>query len=135
MGEGFGDYFGASVTAQFSGGFQDDCFAEWNAASISQSVPPCLRRLNSTKHYPENLTGEIHADGEIWSAALWEIRDAVGNENADRVVIASHFLMSPGASYNDGASALLRAATDLGYKRREVAAMRRILRARGFRPE
>ena len=24
------------------------------------------------KHYPEDLVGSVHADGEIWSAALWD---------------------------------------------------------------
>src|SRR4029079_2241249 len=53
IGEGFGDYLAASVGAQFSGGFQDLCLAEWDATSYSTSNPPCLRRLDGTKHYPE----------------------------------------------------------------------------------
>lgn len=132
MGEGFGDYWGASVGAQFSGGFQDVCLAEWDATSYSSSNPPCLRRLDGTKHYPEDLAGEVHDDGEIWSAALWQIRGAIGATNSDRVVIASHFLLSPTASFNQGANALVMAGISLGFGNHQLNQMRNILRARGF---
>jgi Fungalysin metallopeptidase (M36) len=132
MGEGFGDYWGASVGAQFSGGFQDLCLAEWDATSYSSTNPPCLRRLDSTKHYPEDVEGEVHDDGEIWSAALWQIRDSLGATNADRVVLEAHFLLAPSASFNQGANALVTAAIGLGYKNNQVNIIRTTLRARGF---
>ncbi len=132
MGEGFGDYWGASVGAQFSGGFQDLCLAEWDATSYSSTNPPCLRRLDSTKHYPEDVVGQVHADGEIWSAALWQIRGSLGAANADRVVLAAHFLLAPSASFNQGANALVTAAISLGYKNHQVNIIRTTLRARGF---
>ena len=132
MGEGFGDYCGASVSAQFSGGFQDLCLAEWDATSYSSTNPPCLRRLDSTKHYPEDLRGQVHADGEIWSAALWQIRDSLGAANADRAVLASHFLLAPGATFNQGANAVVTAAISLGFSRHQVNIIRTTLRNRGF---
>jgi Zn-dependent metalloprotease len=132
MGEGFGDYWGASVGAQFSGGFQDTCLAEWDATSYSSSNPPCLRRLDGTKHYPEDVVGQVHADGEIWSAALWQIRGAIGAADADRAILASHFLVSPTASFNDGANAIVMAAISLGYNNRKLNQIRNILGDRGF---
>ena len=132
MGEGFGDYWGASVGAQFSGGFQDTCLAEWDATSYSSTNPPCLRRLDGTKHYPEDVEGEVHRDGEIWSAALWQIRGAIGATNADRAIIAAHFLLSPTASFNEGANALVTSAINLGYSNRQLNQIRTILRNRGF---
>lgn len=132
MGEGFGDYWAGSMGAQFSGGFQDLCIAEWDATSYSSTNPPCLRRLDSTKHYPESVVGEVHADGEIWSAALWQIRVAIGAQRADRVILQSHFLLTPTASFNQGANALVTAAINLGYSNKEVKAIRSTLQARGF---
>jgi hypothetical protein len=76
MGEGFGDYWAATVGAQQSNGFQDTCVADWDAVSYSRAVPPCLRRMDAAKHYPENIVNEVHADGEMWSATLWRIRGA-----------------------------------------------------------
>jgi Zn-dependent metalloprotease len=132
MGEGFGDYFAGTIGAQFSGGFQDVCLAEWDATSYSSSNPPCLRRLDSTKHYPESLAGEVHADGEIWSAALWQIRGAIGATDADRAILTAHFLLTPGASFNQGANAVATAAINLGYNNHQVNLIRTILRNRGF---
>ena len=67
-------------SAQLSGGFQDVCIAEWDATSYTSTMPPCLRRLDGTKHYPEAIVGKVHDDGEIWSAALWQIRGAISAE-------------------------------------------------------
>jgi len=132
MGEGFGDYWAGSVGAQFSGGFQDTCLAEWDAVSYSSTNPPCLRRLDGTKHYPEDVAGEVHDDGEIWSAALWQIRGAIGRAKADTVVLQHHFLLSPSATFNQAADALVTSAINLGFKPSEVNAIRNILQARGF---
>ena len=132
MGEGFGDYWGASVGAQFSGGFQDLCLADWDATSYSSTNPPCLRRLDSTKHYPEDIQGEVHDDGEIWSAALWQIRNSIGATDADTVIIAAHFLLAPNATFNQGANAIVTAASSLGFKRNQLNNIRKILGDRGF---
>lgn len=132
MGEGFGDYWGASIGAQFSGGFQDLCLAEWDATSYSSTNPPCLRRLDSTKHYPEDVAGQVHADGEIWAAALWQIRGSLGATDSDRLVLAAHFLLAPTASFNQGANALVTAAISLGYSNHKVNIVRTTLRNRGF---
>ena len=132
MGEGFGDYWAASVGAQQSNGFQDTCVADWDATSYSRAQPRCLRRMDSAKRYPENFVNQVHADGEMWSATLWRIRGALGAERTDRLVIQSHFLLSSRANFADGANALVSAATNLGYAAAEVDAVRGALRDRGF---
>lgn len=132
MGEGFGDYWAGSVGAQLSGGFQDLCIADWDAVSYSSTNPPCLRRLDGTKHYPEDVQGEVHRDGEMWSAALWQIRGAIGATKADKVILQAQFLLTPGASFSDGSNALVTAAINLGYTNHEVGLIRGILQARGF---
>ena len=132
IGEGFGDYWAGSVGAQLSGGFQDLCIADWDAISYSATSPPCLRRLDSTKHYPEDIVGDVHDDGEIWSAALWQIRTAIGAVKSDTVILQHHFLLTAGASFNQAANALVTAASNLHYTTREVNAIKSILQNRGF---
>jgi len=132
IGEGFGDYWAGSVGAQLSGGFQDLCIADWDAISYSTTSPPCLRRLDSTKHYPEDIVGDVHDDGEIWSAALWQIRTAIGAVKSDTVILQHHFLLTAGASFNQAANALVTAASNLQYTTREVNAIKSILQNRGF---
>jgi Zn-dependent metalloprotease len=132
MGEGFGDYLAGSIGAQLSGGFQDICLAEWDATSYSNTNPPCLRRLDSTKHYPEAIVNEVHADGEIWSATLWEVRSAFGGRRADLLILQHHFLLSPTSTFNQAANALITAARNLGYKTNELKTLQKILTNRGF---
>lgn len=133
MGEGFGDYLAGTIGAQFSGGFQDTCVADWDATSYSSANPPCLRRLDSKKHYPEDFVREVHADGEMWSASLWQIRASIGTEKTDRVVIQSHFLLTSTATFSQGANALVTSAINLGYSPTEVNSIRTILLNRGFK--
>lgn len=132
IGEGFGDYWAGSLGAQLSGGFQDLCIADWDSVSYSTTSPPCLRRLDSPKHYPQDVNGDPHDDGEIWSAALWQIRGAISADKADTVILQHHFLLTTDASFNQAANALVTAATNLGYNQQVVRSIRTILQNRGF---
>jgi Zn-dependent metalloprotease len=132
MGEGFGDYLGATVNSSLAGDFQLTCIAEWDATSYAAGVPHCLRRLDSTKHYPENKDGEVHDDGEMWSASLFQIRTALGAAKADKLILQAHFLLSSRATFSDGSNALVTAAINLGLTTTEVTTVRTILQSRGF---
>ena len=132
MGEGFGDYLAGTLGAQLSGGFQDLCIADWDAVSYSSDTPPCLRRLDGTKHYPEDVVGDEHDDGELWSATLWQIRGAISAAKADTVILQHHFLLTTDASFNQAANALVTAAINLGYNQQVVRSIRTILQDRGF---
>ena len=121
MGEGFGDFNAANYFALTSGGFQDLCAADWDATSYSSTNPPCLRRLDSTKKFPEDKQGEVHADGEIWSAYLWRLRQHLGDTvqqrsvRSIRLVLAMHELLTPNAKYGNAIAGLRTAAKSLGH--------------------
>jgi Zn-dependent metalloprotease len=132
MGEGFGDYLAATVNASLTGSFQINCIAEWDATSYAAGVPHCLRRLDSTKHYPQDADGEVHDDGEMWSASLFQIRTSLGAALADKLIIQAHFLLSRSANFRDGSNALVTAALNLGFSTAQVNSVRTILRNRGF---
>jgi Fungalysin metallopeptidase (M36)/Peptidase propeptide and YPEB domain len=107
MGEGFGDYIAASFFANVKPTALKPTVGNWDAVAYSGDEPPALRRLDSNKKYPKDMTGEEHNDGEIWSACLWEIRAAIGGKQADKLIIAHHFLVSPKAKFEDAAKALI----------------------------
>ena len=73
-----------------------------------------------------------HADGEIWSAALWQIAASLGRIKADKLVIQHHFLLSASATFNQAADALVTTARNLGYTQQEVQVVRTTLQSRGF---
>ena len=120
MGEGFGDFLAAAYYARVSRGYYDTCVAEWDATSYATGEPPCLRRVDGKKRYPKDMEGEVHDDGEIWSAFLWRLRAKLGStatqrsNNAIRLVLASHELLTPQAEFGDAVAALRTAARALG---------------------
>lgn len=134
MGEGFGDFFAASTLAALSNGFQDDCIAEWDAVSYSDTNPPCLRRLDSQKIYPRDIKNQEHADGEIWSALLWDIYGKFGREASVKLVLESHFYLTSRAKFENGAKALVIAAEKLDFASDDIAALEKLITKRGLSP-
>jgi Zn-dependent metalloprotease len=96
---------------------QDDfgkaCVAEWDSTSYSTSNPPCLRRLDNNKVYPSDMQGEVHADGEIWSQGLYDMAQAFGRDVATRIILQSHWSLTPNATFHDGAKAIKQADVTL----------------------
>lgn len=115
MGEGFGDYWALTTFAGLGPNAPawDVYVATWDATSYAPGNPAYLRRVDGTKHYPEGMIGEVHADGEIWSACLWQVREIVGAVRSDTIILESHFRLAPDASFQDGALAILAANRDL----------------------
>jgi hypothetical protein len=93
IGEGFSDYWAVTVSSIISPTPDPACVADWDSTSYTSKVPHCLRRVDTNLHYPEDLKGEVHYDGQIWSRALWDIRKAVGSTAADTSIIEAHFGM------------------------------------------
>ena len=87
-----------TVSDHFARTADEPCVADWDSTSYTSTVPHCLRRVDGNKHYPGDLVGEVHADGEIWSRALWDIHQALGAELADTIIIRAQFGFTPGIS-------------------------------------
>jgi Zn-dependent metalloprotease len=128
--EGFADYFATTRLVDANAAAQKLCLGEWIAVSLGAS---CIRRLDETKQYPRDLEGEEHADGEIWAAMLWQIREALGRATADRIVLEALFLTDPLASLPLASDALLDADQALNGGANQ-AMLLSIIEARGFGP-
>jgi hypothetical protein len=95
--EGFGDYWAVTVSEHVRAALglpaspDPACVADWDSTSYTASAPHCLRRLDEDLTYPDDLVGEVHADGEIWSRALWDIRSALGATKADTAILDGQF--------------------------------------------
>ncbi len=91
--EGFGDYWAATVVewALAQQGLppssDPECIADWDAVSYTPGLIHCLRRLDRDLSYPDEITGAVHRDGQIWSHALWNLRTAIGAEHADTAIL------------------------------------------------
>jgi hypothetical protein len=95
--EGFGDYWAVTVGDVVASrlGVQNleplACVADWDSTSYTSDVPHCLRRVDEDLHYPEDLDGDVHDDGRIWSRALFDIRQALGHVKADTTILQAQF--------------------------------------------
>lgn len=84
LSEGTSDYWAQSHSRSF-GRFtpndpQYNYFGLWGLQPYGS---PYLRVTNYQGHYPENLFGEVHYDGMLWSSSLMTIYDAIGREATD----------------------------------------------------
>jgi hypothetical protein len=119
IGEAWGDYFAVTVgdwvAKQFGVPVKEPlaCVADWDSVSYTSTVPHCLRRLDAGKHYPEDVVGEVHADGEIWSQALFQIRTALGPAVADRIIVDAQFGFAPDTSFAAAARQTVATARSL----------------------
>jgi fungalysin metallopeptidase (M36) len=110
IGEAFGDYLAVTVSDRFAPTADEPCVADWDSTSYTATTPHCLRRVDGTKHYPEDLVGEVHADGEIWSRALWDIRKMLGSRLADTIIIDAQFGFTPDITMRAAAAQTIRTA-------------------------
>ncbi len=123
MGEGFGDWLATLYFAEQRRSFHPTHIGDWDARGYP--VPSAFARRVDTDKTLDNWAGDEHADGEIWSAALWDLYMQLGGdstqlkmrrearETALRLVLTSHLYLSDGMretlTYEHGLDALLKA--------------------------
>jgi hypothetical protein len=133
IGEGFGDYFAVTVSDVIASTPDPACVADWDSVSYTSKMPHCLRRVDTDLHYPEDLNGRVHHDGQIWSRALWDIRQALGATMADTIILEAQFQFAPDTSMPAAAKATVDAAQSL-YGTAAANAVLTAFQARGILP-
>jgi hypothetical protein len=134
--EGFADYWAVTVSdvVDHALGVSQleplPCVADWDSVSYTRDVPHCLRRVDENLRYPDDLTGEVHADGQIWSRALWDIRQSLDNVRADTLILKGSFDF-PGTTMPDLASRTVLAARQL-YGNGVANTVRQVFVSRGI---
>ncbi|GAA3090773.1 hypothetical protein JOF29_007775 [Kribbella aluminosa] len=109
IGEGFGDYWAVTNSVPVSKGFNLPCVMDWDATSYTTDEPHCLRRTDGTKTV-DDIDGEVHDDGEIWSRALWDIQQSLGRTKADKLILEATFFYDPDTSFAGAAQDTVQAA-------------------------
>jgi zinc metalloprotease ZmpB len=131
IGEGFGDYWAVTVSNVIAPTPDTPCVADWDSVSYTSRVPHCLRRIDLNLHYPEDLTGRVHSDGQIWSRALWDIRKALGHTKADTIILEAQFGFAPDTSMPAAAQTTVATAQRL-YGNSAANAVQAAFEARGI---
>ncbi|MBU1106751.1 MAG: M36 family metallopeptidase, partial [Candidatus Riflebacteria bacterium] len=120
--EGQADYFACTVT-------NDPLLGEWAVAKMNK---PYLRILENDLEYPKDIQGEVHADGKIWGAVLWDLRKALGKDVSDVIIYRSLYnLKSSSAKFIDGYNAIVTADKDF-FEGKNIAQIDKVFAKRGI---
>ncbi len=136
MGEGFADYFAASLFAAKKPPRFLDSVMSWDGITNTDYDPPCQRPMVSELTF-ENFDvaddADEHENGMIWSATLWDIWKALTRRIADPIIVESHFQLDGFTTFARGARAILDADRNL-YRGAHVRTLLGIFHRRGIGP-
>ncbi len=116
IGEGFGDYMAVTMGQKFGKDTKltpTSCVMDWDSVSYTPPPKHCLRVTDNSKMYPDDLDGEVHDDGEIWSHALWNLNQALGRDQATTIIIEAQFNYAPNTTMPAAAQKTVDAAKKL----------------------
>jgi Zn-dependent metalloprotease len=134
IGEAYGDYIAVTLSQKYAPDTKLtpwSCVMDWDATSYTPPPTHCLRTTVEGKHYPEDLTGEVHADGEIWSQALWEMNLAIGRDKATTAIVEATFSYAPNTTMPAAAQTTVQTAKDL-YGKKIAKKVKKAFKARGI---
>lgn len=104
--EGFGDYLAGSYSRGIST-YRDNWVFNWDGHNEFWNG----RILDAAWKYPEDLTGSIYRNGQIWSAVLWCINGSIGRVATDSLILQTHYAYAANISFPDAAQLLMDADT------------------------
>lgn len=122
MNEASADYFACTMTGS-------PLMGVWVMRKLNR---PWMRNLENKSHYPEDIHGEVHKDGEIWGAVLWDVRKQFGAGMSDKLIFKSMFNLPSRPKFSNGLEAIIAADKTLN-NGANVAKLTEIFAARGIK--
>lgn len=115
LNEAYADYFAGTITgASAVGNYALNDIEGMSICGFQLGGGGNLARdMENLKTCPYDLTAEVHADSEIFSSALWEIRKELGAADADRVILSSVLTLTNTSDFAIAAQATIEAAGEL----------------------
>ena len=140
IGESFGDYLavtvGLAAAAQYSWPVLANpaCPMDWDSTSYTDA-PHCIRSFAA--NLQATAVGGVHYRSQVWSQALWEIREDYVNmglttRDWDATLIDAQFDFAPDTSFADAAEATYEKALDRGDGQAAANAIKARFAARGI---
>jgi len=112
LGEGYSDYWAASHSRAVNQWTPADDQYWWVYKWDGHNTFWAGRRVDDTHLYPFESQSP-HTAGQVWSSALMGIRQDLGRDVADRLVLKSIFYLGYGTTAVDAANAVIQADRDL----------------------
>ncbi|WP_338672906.1 M4 family metallopeptidase [Streptomyces sp. SCSIO 30461] len=146
LNEAIADYFGNAIDVTASGQSMDDPDAGLIGEDLcrTKAAGDCaFRDLNDGATTSKNFlgvtfgtdNGGVHLNSTIFSGALWDIRQDLGGELADRIAYkALSEYMTPLDGFTEGRNAVLAAAKDLKVTAKQLNVVKKSFSAHGIVP-
>ena len=117
LNEAYADYFAATQTGEPRIGvyaLTDLAASDFCGVSDEEAATENYARdLRAERRCPDDLVSEVHADSEIFSSALWGIREAYGALQADTIVLYAALELTDTSDFNAAAALTVEGAHDL----------------------
>ncbi|MFE2303702.1 M4 family metallopeptidase [Streptomyces sp. NPDC059445] len=146
MNEALADYFGNAIDLEANHQSMDDPDAGLLGEDLCTTKSPrecALRDLNDGATTSKNFigvsfrgdNGGVHLNSTIFSGALWDMRQDLGGELADRIVYrALSAYMTPLDGFTEGRAAVVAAAQELGVTKAQLKTVKASFDAHGIVP-
>ncbi|MFT7578737.1 MAG: hypothetical protein ACI9MR_000395 [Myxococcota bacterium] len=113
LNESYADYFATSlIDSSLLGSYTLNDLGEFAICGfpLGGGGDNQARNMENERTCPDDLTAEVHADSEIFSGALWEIRALLGREDADKVILEGVITLTNESGFTAAADATVDAA-------------------------
>ncbi|MEU7577113.1 M4 family metallopeptidase [Streptomyces sp. NPDC041068] len=143
LNEAVADYFGNAIDVTATGN-EDSPEASLIGENLCRTQGPkdcAMRDLNDGRTTGKDFlgvtyatdSGGVHLNSTIFSGALWDIREDLGGDRADRIVYkALTEYLTPLDGFTEARGAVVAAAKDLGTKGKDLRAVNRAFDAHGI---
>jgi bacillolysin len=147
MNEALADYFGNAIDDEANGIPMTDPTAALLGEDLCTDKAPAdcaLRNLDDGATTQKNFVGAafqdddggVHENSTIFSGALWNIREQLGGDLADKIVYrALTSYLTPLDGFTDGRTAVVAAATELGATKAQLKTINAAFDAHGITPD
>ncbi len=132
LSEGSGDYWAASYNRHLGDWSPGDEAYNWVFIWDGHNPFWNGRVVNFVGTYPNDLSGGIHNQGQIWSTCMMNVWDELGREQTDKAFWEGLGDTNGSSNQNDAANAVFQAATDMNYSNAELAAMHEQMTNTGY---
>ncbi|RMF60153.1 MAG: hypothetical protein D6748_04730 [Calditrichaeota bacterium] len=113
LSEGVGDYWAASYNRSTGFWTPADQQYYWVFQWDGHNEFWPGRVTNYSGHYPEDLTGSIHTDGQMWASTLMQIYDDLGRTVTDSDLLEALSMTNTFTNQEDAAQAFIQADLNL----------------------
>ncbi|RFC72343.1 M4 family metallopeptidase [Streptomyces sp. AcE210] len=146
MNEALADYFGNAIDLEANNISMDDPDAGLLGEDLCTTLSPrecALRDLNDGATTSKNFigvtyrgdNGGVHLNSTIFSGALWDMRQDLGGDLADKIVYrALSAYMTPLDGFTEGRAAVIAAAQELGVTKAQLNTVKKSFDAHGIVP-